>query len=31
MENTILVTGATGNIASYVIPQLLESGHEGKI
>ena len=26
MENTILVTGATGNIGSYVIPQLLEAG-----
>ena len=26
MEKTILVTGATGNIGSYVIPQLLEGG-----
>jgi len=26
MGKTILVTGATGNIASYVIPQLLEAG-----
>jgi len=26
MRKTILVTGATGNIGSYVIPQLLEAG-----
>ena len=26
MEKTILVTGATGNIGSYVIPQLIEVG-----
>jgi len=26
MKKTILVTGATGNIGSYVIPQLLEAG-----